>query len=108
MTVNSGNFPVRNRGTVMGILLAFFALSAIGWTVLYHHGLNFNLNALYLALGVSSAVASLCAMLFIADISPVRGISVWQAGRRATHVAVLAPAVPPPPLSCVSAFVLRA
>jgi hypothetical protein len=35
LTVNSLNFPVRNRGAVMGILLAFYATSAIVWTLVY-------------------------------------------------------------------------
>jgi hypothetical protein len=34
LTVNSMNFPLRNRGVIMGWLLAFFALSAIVWSLL--------------------------------------------------------------------------
>jgi hypothetical protein len=76
MTVNSGNFPVRNRGSVMGILLAFFALSAIAWTLLYKYVMDYDLETLYLSLGSSSGVAAMMALLLVADISPVRRVSL--------------------------------
>lgn len=69
LTVNSGNFPIRHRGLIMGLLLAFFALAAIVWTLLYQYPMSYHIRTFYLSLAISTGFACLFTLLFIGNAS---------------------------------------
>jgi MFS family permease len=78
LTVNSINFPIRHRGLIMGLLLAFFALAAIVWTLIYQYPLDYNIKNFYLTLAIATGVASLLTLFFIGNASRDGEVSIVQ------------------------------
>lgn len=66
--INSQNFPIKNRGVIIGIIVFALPCSGLIWSAIYLYPLGENLNRFFLSIATSSTVLGVLALLFVENL----------------------------------------